>query len=110
MMDGHISIYLAGAPVVLVPTLGAAVALCRQHGDFATVFEGVGRYDLDACVSVVHHGLSRTPDQWDQTKEEVYETGMVELAPHLVRFIGILCNGGKPIPKEEEKPSGPFGA
>ncbi|WP_155982399.1 hypothetical protein [Xanthobacter sp. 126] len=96
--------------MTLVPSLGAAVALCRSHKDFAALLEQVAKYDLEACTAVVHHGLARTSDEWEQSAEEVYETGMVELAPHLIRFVGILANGGKPLPKEEEKPSGPFGA
>lgn len=108
MMDGHVSIPLGEASATLVPSLGAAIALCREHGSFAALMDKVANYDLPACATVVHHGLSRFDDERGRTEAEVYEAGMVALAPHLLRFIGILANGGKPLPKEDEKPTGPF--
>lgn len=108
--DGLVPIQLGRAPAVLTPTLSAAMGLCREHGSFGALLDKVASYDLDACASVVLHGLGRTPhvdEAW--TLQEVFDAGMVALVPLLIRFIGILANGGRPIPAEEEKPAGPFG-
>ncbi|MFG1282281.1 hypothetical protein [Xanthobacter autotrophicus] len=111
MMEGHVRIPLAGTEGELVPSLGAAMTLCRDHGSFAALIDKLASYDMMAGIDVVHCGLARTSEQREETRGQVYETGMVVLVPHLIHFVGILANGGRPLPKEGEgEPTGPFDA
>lgn len=110
MLDGEVSITLAGAPVTLVPTLGAAIRLNAAYGNFGSLLEKLDRYDLQAAADVVHHGLGRTDADKARTMEEVFSTGMVGLTPDLVVYVIRLANGGKPLSDNEEgaKNGAPF--
>lgn len=110
MLEGHVSITLAGAPVTLVPTLGAAIRLNTAHGSFGSLLEKLDRYDLQAAADVVHHGLGRKDAGKSLTLEEVFSTGLVGLTPDLVVYVIRLANGGKPLSDTEEgaKDGAPF--
>ncbi|OYW33047.1 MAG: hypothetical protein B7Y12_03830 [Rhizobiales bacterium 24-66-13] len=111
MLDGHVEIALQGEAVTLVPSLGAAMTLNRTHQSFGSLLAKLESYDLQACIDVVHFGLGRTDAQRNQTAEEVFATGMVEMVPDLIKFAIRLANGGKAPKIDEVDPSaGPFAA
>ncbi|QTL03149.1 hypothetical protein J5J86_20715 [Aquabacter sp. L1I39] len=102
MLEGHVSITLAGAPATLAPTLGAALHLTALHGNFGSLLAKLEAYDLKAAADVVHHGLGRTDPEKPRTTEEVFSTGLVGLTPDLIGYVIRLANGGKPLSDTEE--------
>lgn len=111
MLEGQVSITLAGAPATLVPTLGAALRLTALHGNFGALLAKLEAYDLKAAADVVHHGLGRPDADAKRTTEEVFSTGLVGLTPDLIAYVIRLANGGKPLSDTEEgaKDGAPFG-
>lgn len=90
---GNVSITLDDEEVVLRPTLRAAQTLSRQADGLMGAIERVSRFDLDTITSVVALGLDKpTKDVADA----VWRTGVSDLAPAAIRFLGILANGGRP--------------
>lgn len=113
MMEGHVDIPLRGSTFTLVPSLGAACELNRRHQSFGALLAKLEAYDLAASADVVHCGLGRTAEDREMSEEEVYDTGLLDLAPLLIRYVILLANGGRPIRPEgdgEEKSGGPFAA
>lgn len=107
MMEGHVEITLAGDSITLAPTLGCALELCRKHGSLGAVLDKLEAYDLNAATDVVQAGLGFL--KREVVAQQVYDAGLVDLTPALVRFVIMLANGGKPMKaEEEEKPGGPF--
>lgn len=107
MMEGHVEIALVGGGVTLSPTLGCAMGLCAKHGSLGDVLAKLESYDLNAAVDVVHLACGRFERK--DVAQYVYDTGLVDLAPQLVRFVIMLANGGRPLKaEEEEKPGAPF--
>ena len=102
MRDG-ITLHLAGQPVELVPTLGAAVELNRRHGGLMNLLAALDRYDLNAAVDVVLAARGLPEASRQETTAAVYEHGLATLTPDLVRFVILLSNGGRsPTEKDEE--------
>ncbi|MFG1349661.1 hypothetical protein [Xanthobacter autotrophicus] len=110
MLEGHVEITIGGQPATLVPSLGAAMALCQRHESFGTLLAKIESLDLIAAVDVVRFGLGRRESEQEATAQQVFEAGVLDLMPRLARFVFILANGGRP-PKDEgevEKPGTPF--
>lgn len=105
MLGGEVQITLAGQPVTLVPTLGAAIRLSGIHGGFGALLGKLETYDLKASTETVLHGLGRVETEMQRTTEEVFHTGLVDLAPDLVRYVIRLANGGRPLKQEEDGPA-----
>lgn len=102
-MQESLTLQLAGQPVSLLPTLGAAVELNKRHGGLMNLLAALDRYDLNAAVDVVlaARGLpeARRPD----TAEAVFTEGLAMLTPTLVRFVILLAHGGRaPSERDEE--------
>jgi hypothetical protein len=90
---GNVEIVLDGETAVLKPTLRAAQTLSRQHGGIAAAIEAVGKMDFDALASVIALGLNRTDTK--EVAEQVWTTGMTELAAPAIRYLSMLANGGR---------------
>lgn len=95
---GGVEITLDGEAAVLRPTLRAAQQLSRQTDGLMGAIERVTRFDLDTIISVVALGLDRTPKD---VQDAVWRTGCSDLAPHCIRFLGVLANGGRPADGSE---------
>lgn len=90
---GNVAITLDDEEVVLKPTLKAAQAISRQNGGIMSAVERVTRFDLEAITSVVALGLGR---EAKDVAEAVWRTGCSTLAPHVIKYLGMLANGGRP--------------
>lgn len=111
MLDGEVTLTLAGAPATLSPTLGAALRLNALHGNLGALLAKLEAYDLKAAADTVHYGLGRPDAEMKRTTEEVFAAGLVDLAPQLIAYVIRLANGGRPLKSGEEDKAtdGPFG-
>jgi len=96
LMDGRMEITLAGHPATLVPTLGAAMELCRRHGSFMALLSKLADLDLNAAIDVVRLGLGRPESEHGLLAQQVFEGGLTDLMPHLSAYVFTLANGGRP--------------
>lgn len=90
---GNVDITLDGEAVTLKPTLKAAQTLSRQTDGLMGAIERVTRFDLDTITSVVALGSGR---EVKDVADAVWRTGVSDLAPAAIKFLGILANGGRP--------------
>ena len=90
---GNVAITLDGEEAVLRPSLKAAQTLSRQADGLMGAIERVTRFDLDTLISVIALGVDKPAKE---VAEAVWRTGVSELAPHAIKFLGILANGGRP--------------
>lgn len=110
--DGEVTIDLSGTPATLRPLLGAAITLDKKYGGFGRLLGALEGYQLSAAIDVVLLGLGRDEAERPATTEQVFKAGLVDLTPHLIRFVIMLANGGRPLKTEEEEPTArerPFG-
>jgi len=91
---GNVEITLDGDTVTLRPTLKAAQSISRQAGGIMGAVEAVSKFDLDAITSIIALGLDRPVKE---VAEAVWRTGCSDLAPAVIKFLGILANGGRPL-------------
>lgn len=94
---GNVEITLDGEAVALRPSLKAAQTLSRQADGLMGAIERITRFDVDTLTSVIALGLDRPVKD---VGEAVWRTGVSELAPHAIRYLGILANGGRPAGSE----------
>lgn len=90
---GNVDITLDGEAVTLKPTLKAAQTLSRQTDGLMGAIERVTRFDLDTITSVVALGTGR---EVKEVADAVWRTGVSDLAPSAIKYLGILANGGRP--------------
>ena len=104
---GNVTITLDGEDVVLRPTLKAAQTISRMNGGIMSAVERVTLFDLEVITSVVAAGLDRPTKE---IADDVWRTGCADLAPHVINFLSILANGGRPVGgsggEGEENPRG----
>lgn len=95
---GNVEIDLDGEKVVLRPTLKAAQTISRLNGGILGAVEAVVKFDLETITSVVALGLGKEPKD---VADRVFEAGIANLAPAVVRYLTIIANGGRPSGGEE---------
>ncbi len=107
---GDVTITLAGDDRILKPTLRAANMISSHFGGLAKARDQLAAQDLQAAVAVIRHGLNMPDKEAKNLPDMVWETGMnIDLLIPLIRYIGILANGGKPLPDDpgaEEQSAG----
>lgn len=98
---GEVTITLAGEERVLKPTLRAMTMISSQMGGLAKARDALAAQDFQAVVTVIRWGLNMPDSEAKRLPEMVFETKLdVDLLVPLIRFIGILANGGKPLPDD----------
>lgn len=89
-----VEIELDGKTVTLKPKLQAAKLVCRAGGGgFQPVVNRLQVGDIDIYSLVVAAGLNKPVKD---VEEAVFRTGLTALAPHLIEFVNLLANGGRP--------------
>ena len=102
---GEVEISLAGETRTLKPTLRALNIISSQYGGLARARELLVAQDMGATVFIIRHGLNLSDSQAKALPEQVYQTGLnADLLIPLIRFLGILGNGGKPQPDDPVDP------
>lgn len=103
---GEVGITLAGSPATLRPTLGAGIAINQMFGNFQEAHRRVAALDLEATSFIVAKGIGARDSDLKAVTEKVFATGLQELRLPVMRYIGILSNGGKPINPEADEGNG----
>lgn len=98
---GDVVITLAGEQRVLHPTLRCITMISSQYGGLAKVRDALASQDFGAVTTVIRWGLNLSDNEARKLPEQVFATGVTaDLLVPLIRFIGILANGGKPMPDD----------
>lgn len=105
---GEVEIELVGwgRPLVLRPTLKAAMALSKRYDGLQMLIQRMGVMDFEAYVQVIAAGADVLPKGMEKLRECVFATGTIDLLPDLTRYCCILANGGRPVgeTKPDDKP------
>lgn len=98
---GDVQIELAGETRILKPTLRAITMISQTYGGINKAREALVNQDFAACVAVIRYGLNLNDAQVKKLPDLVFATGVTaDLLVPLIRYLGILANGGKPPPDE----------
>lgn len=95
---GDVVVELDGHTITLKPTLKAAMALSRVNGGLTALVGKCLAYDFDAIHKIIADGSGINSKD---LPDLIFRTGLIELAPPCIRFIHILCNGGRPLTEKE---------
>lgn len=99
--EGEVAISIEGNPFVLKPTLRAMTAINSQFGGMAAARKAVVEQDFFGVIGVIRHGVGMTDAQAINLSEAVFRNGMTgDLLVPLIRYLGILANGGRPLPDD----------
>ena len=98
---GDVVVTINGEDRVLRPTLRALSMISAQFNGLAKARELLVAQDFAAAVFIIRHGLNLNDREARALPDEVYANGLTaELLIPLLRFVGILANGGKPMPDD----------
>lgn len=98
---GDVVITLNGEDRVLKPTLRALTVISSQYNGLSKARELIVAQDFAAAVFIIRQGLNLNDREAKTLPDEVYENGLnIDLLVPLLRFMGILANGGKPMPDD----------
>jgi hypothetical protein len=98
---GDVVITINGQERVLKPTLRALTVISSQYNGLFKAREMIVQQDFAACVFIIRHGLNLNDREAKTLPDEIYENGLTfDLLGPLIRFMGILANGGKPLPDD----------
>ncbi len=98
MTQGFVTVTLNGEEKTLKPTLKAIQALSRIHGGLGGIRDGLVQQNIDVIVSVLRYGLDLDDRGAKSLPEKVFRNGLDgELIMPLIKFVGILGNGGREI-------------
>ena len=99
--SGDVVVTINGVERTLKPTLRVLTMISSQYNGLSRVREMLVAQDFATAVFVIRHGLNLTDRDAKTLPDEVYENGLTsDLLIPLLRFIGVLANGGKPLPDE----------
>jgi hypothetical protein len=105
---GDVAIELNGEVRIMHPTLRAITMISSAYGGLAKARDALVVQDFQAAVAVIRWGLNLSDGEARKLPEQVYANGVTpELLVPLIRYLGILANGGKPLPDDpaEDDPS-----
>ncbi len=98
---GEVAINLNGDDRILRPTLRAITMISSTFGGLAKARDALASQDFQAAVTVIRWGLNMPDSEAKKLPDQLFATGLtVDLLVPLIRFIGILANGGKPLPDD----------
>ena len=99
--EGDVVIRLNGDEIVLRPTLKALSAI-SSNGGLGKVRQAIVDQDLSTIVSVILHGANMAGVRAGRdVPEAVFRNGLnTELLVGLLNYVGVLSNGGKPMPDD----------
>lgn len=98
--DGNVPITIDGKEWVLKPSYKACIALATNGDGLRSLISRCANLELDTIRRVVAEGLGRNPTD---LAERLYATGLRNVSGPAINYLVILSNGGRPVPKEEDK-------
>jgi hypothetical protein len=108
---GQVEITLSGfnRPLILKPSIEAALAVSRKYGGIREAADRVERFDVEAIIAVIAAGAGLAENGMKKLPGAVFETGIMALGVPVTRFLVALANGGRPArpnePDEDQDPS-----
>jgi len=98
---GDVVVSINGEEKVLRPTLRALTMISAQYNGLAKARELIVAQDFAAAVFIIRHGLNLNDREAKALPDDIYENGLTaDLLIPLLRFVGVLANGGKPMPDD----------
>ena len=101
---GDVPITLAGETRILHPTLRAITMISNLYGGLNKARDALVQQEFAAACAVIRWGLNLNDNEAKRLPDKVFQTGLTsDLLVPLIRFLGILANGGKPLPDDPEE-------
>lgn len=101
--DGIFRVELNGETIELKATLGAIRSLSNIYGGLAPVRQGIAAENLSVLVAVIRYGAGMNDVDAKNLDNRIFRNGMTgDLLVTLMRFVGALANGGKPVEEDPE--------
>lgn len=89
--------------IVLKPTMRCAQMISRNFGGFGPARTALASEVMEAALYVLRIGSGfsdKDTKDWDKL---IYENGMnADLLVPLIKYVGVLANGGKPLPDDPD--------
>lgn len=92
--------------IELVPSLNAVELINERFGDFTTAYNYVGSLNFDAIAQVVSAGTKVVGNQkidLKGLKQSLFDTGIAEVMPDVLKFMTLCLNGGREITDDAEE-------
>lgn len=97
-------------PLVLRPTLYAAMTLSKLYGGLDAVIDKIVSFDLEVVYKVLELGATGKQTPTLQAREafyeELFQAGMTDdtgsLGKSAIEYVAVLMRGGRPAPVESE--------
>lgn len=105
--EGDVLIELGDDKITLTPTPYALKMLSRQGGGIPGMVQRCLNYEFDSIMLVIQIGGNLNARQMERydVETKVFRYGMNRIAPLVIRYLGTLSNGGKPLPDGDEEES-----
>ena len=97
-LNSDITIQLGEETCMLRASLKAATAISARFGGINEAYVALGKMQLDAYIFIIRTGIAKEYRRVftdEQLAEEVWRTGMDDLAEPLARYVNILRHGGR---------------
>lgn len=105
--QGEVTITLNGEERVLRPSIRAIQTLSSGFSGMAELRAALVREDFNAAVATIRWGLNLSEREAKELPEQVYKNGLdAELLVPLIKFVGNLSRGGKPLPEDLDEAAG----
>ena len=104
-LTNDISIELVGGTVVLKPTLQAAIRLSTMRGGLTEMINRCQNIDFEAISDVIIYGSGMKVEA--DTKQRIFETGLVDLFVPCISYLNLLANGGRKFDEKREETEDP---
>ena len=104
--EGYPTVKIAGKTYTLEPTLKAVRQICGAYGGILPAYTAVNQINPGAAASVIACGAGIEFDDQediDAFEEKVWKSDRSEYQSGIIKFLGLLLNGGKEIEPKEEK-------
>lgn len=100
-MFDFVEIEIDGEKINLKPSAGAMFDLASKYGDLAAVMRKCASFDPEVSVEILIAGHEPFRSlKRKEVNEMLFNAGIIEIMPTLMKFVNLLMSGGK-FPKEE---------
>lgn len=103
--EDYPTVKVGGKSYTLVPTLKAVRGVCAYFGGILPAYQQVNQVNPSASAAIIAIGSDldlKDQDTIDAFEEKVWTTERGDYRDGVVKFLGMLLNGGKEIEEKEE--------